>query len=386
MNFDEMEILSEEQFDSLGLFEEGAEEQTGGEQEAAEERVPEGGQEHNEPAAEEVDPEHLFEEEETPESVGAEKNGNKNGGGTPSGQGNPPHILSSLAKALKEEGILAGLDDETIAQISDSASLASAIDKEVHSRLDAQQQRVKSALENGVEPSAIANYENTIRQLDSITEAQVTADNEAGENLRKQIIFRDFLNRGYSEERAQREVDKSFNSGTDIEDAKDALEGIKEAVRAQYNKVLEDAKAQEDEVKTTLNKQAETLRKSLLEDKSFFNELELDKTTRQTVIDNLVKPIYTDPETGKKYSAVQKFEKDNRVDFLKYVGICFTLTDGFKNLDGLVKGKVKKEMGKGMREFESVVNNTQRNPDGTLNFAAGTKDTESFFKDFTLLS
>ena len=34
------------------------------------------------------------------------------------------------------------------------------------------------------------------------------------------IIFQDFLNRGYSKERAAREVQKSFNAGTDIDDAK----------------------------------------------------------------------------------------------------------------------------------------------------------------------
>lgn len=65
--------------------------------------------------------------------------------------------------------------------------------------------------------------------------------------------------------------------------------------------------------------------------------------------------IYKDPETGEYYTAIQKYEKDNRVDFLKYLGLIFTLTDGFKSLDGLVKGKVKKEVRNGPRIWNTLL-------------------------------
>ena len=51
----------------------------------------------------------------------------------------------------------------------------------------------------------------------------MNSENNEGENLRKQLIYQDFINRGYSKERATREVQKSFNSGSDIDDAKEAL-------------------------------------------------------------------------------------------------------------------------------------------------------------------
>ena len=66
-------------------------------------------------------------------------------------------------------------------------------------------------------------------------------------------------------------------------------------------------------------------------------------------------------------------------DFLKNVGLIFTLTDGFKNLNGLVKGKVSKEVKKGLRELESTINNTQRTSDGNLKLVSGVdEDPESF--------
>jgi len=47
------------------------------------------------------------------------------------------------------------------------------------------------------------------------------------------------------------------------------------------------------------------------------------------VLDNIIKPVWTNPETGEKLTAIQKYEAENRVEFLKKVGIIYTLTDGF---------------------------------------------------------
>ena len=65
---------------------------------------------------------------------------------------------------------------------------------------------------------------------------------------------------------------------------------------------------------------------------------------------------------------------ENQGEFLKNLGLIFTLTDGFKNLDGLVKGKVRKEVKKGLRELENVINNTARTSDGNLRFVGDTDD------------
>jgi glycine cleavage system pyridoxal-binding protein P len=70
---------------------------------------------------------------------------------------------------------------------------------------------------------------------------------------------------------------------------------------------------------------------------------------------------------------------DNRTDFLKNVGLLFTLTDGFKNLDGLVKGKVNKEVKRGLRELENTINNTQRTSDGNLKLVSGMNDDPESF-------
>ena len=174
-------------------------------------------------------------------------------------------------------------------------------------------------------------------------------------------------------------VERSFNAGTDIEDAKEALKSNVDYFKGEYDALIEDAKkAQEKEVQER-KEQAKKLEKSILEDKNFFGDLDVDKTTRQKIFDNISKPVWKDPETGEYYTALQKYELDNHSEFMKNVGLLFTLTDGFKSLDKLTKGKVKKEVNKGIRSLEHTLNNTSRTPDGNLKFVTSVnEDPESF--------
>lgn len=325
-----------------------------------------------------VDVEDLFESE----SVGSgkeDKQGKEDT--TPDRSGTSPktNFYSSIASALKEDGIFQNLDEDKAKEIRDAESFAQAIRDEVSAQFNERQRRIDEALTAGIEPSEIQKYERTLNYLDSIKDENLSDESERGEQLRRQLIYNDFINRGYSKERAQREVKKSFDAGTDIEDAKESLKSNKEFFRNSYDSIVEEAKKAEEEEIKERKKDAETLKKNILEEEKVFGELQIDKATRQKVFDNISKPVYKDPETGELFTALQKYEVDNRLDFLKNVGFIYTLTDGFKNLDGLIKGKVKKEVRKGLRELETTINNTARTTDGNLKFATGVdEDPESY--------
>ncbi len=325
-----------------------------------------------------VDAEDLFESE----SVGSGKEDKQGKEDTsPDGTGTSPktNFYSSIASALKEEGIFQNLDDSKASEIKDAESFAQAFRDEVTAQLDERQKRIDEALNAGIEPSEIQKYERTLNYLDSIKDENISDESEQGEQLRRQLIYNDFINRGYSKERAQREVKKSFDAGTDIEDAKESLKSNREFFKNSYDSIVEEAKKAEEEEIKERKKDAETLKKNILEEEKVFGELQIDKATRQKVFDNISKPVYKDPETGELFTALQKYEMDNRLDFLKNVGLIYTLTDGFKNLDGLIKGKVNKEVRKGLRELETTINNTARTTDGNLKFATGVdEDPESY--------
>lgn len=333
-----------------------------------------------------VDVDNLFTD--TPESVGSGKeNTEEKEDTTPKGDGtSPKNFYSSIAKALKEEGIFPDLDDEGLSKVKDPEDFRDLIDQQIKAGLDERQKRIDEALNAGVEPTEIRKYENTINFLGSIKEENISDESDKGEKLRKDLIYQDFINRGYSKERAAREVQKSFNAGTDIDDAKEALNSNIDFFKDKYDELVNEAKSEAEQEEKERKEQAEKLKSSILNDKDVFGDLSIDKSTRQKIYDNIAKPVYKDPETGEYFTAIQKYEMENRTDFLKNIGLLFTLTNGFKNLDGLVKDKVKKEVKKGLRELEHTINNTVRTSDGNLRFVSGVdEDPESFIgKDWKI--
>lgn len=336
----------------------------------------------NKEATEVVDVNNLFTEE--PESVGSGDN-NKEKEDTTSKEGTSPNFYSSIAKTFAEDGIFQNLDEEALSKVNDAESFLDLVEQQVQSKLDEKQKRIDQALNAGIEPTQIQRFENNMKILNSITEDSISEEGEKGENLRKNIIYEDYIQKGFSKERAIKAVERSIAAGTDIEDAKEALQSCKDQVNKAYNDAIKKAEEEKANEEKELKEQAEALKKSILSDKKPFGDLEIDKSTRQRVFDAISKPVFTDPETGERLTALQKYEADNHNDFMKYVGLTYVLTDGFKSLDGLVKGKVKKEVGKSLKELEHTLNNTARNSNGTLKFTSGvSSDSESAFSRYTL--
>lgn len=322
----------------------------------------------------EVNPDELFGE---PESVGSGDNNEGTEDTDSKKDGTSPKFFSSIAKAFAEEGIFPDLDDDAIERVNSPEDFRELIEQRIKSELDERQKRIDQALNYGVEPSVIKQYENTIAYLDSIDARKISDEGEQGETLRRNLIMQDLMNRGYSRERATKAAEKSFRNGDDIEDAKEALTGNREYFKGQYDKLVKEAKQEQDAQAKAQKEQAEQLKNSILSDKKFFGELEVDNATRKKIFENIAKPTYRDEETGTYLTPIQKYELENKTEFMKYLGLIFTLTDGFKNLDTLVKGKVRKEVKKGFRELENTLNNTTRNSDGSLRFVSGV-DPESF--------
>lgn len=329
-----------------------------------------------------IDVDNLFTD--LPESVGSGKEnntGDREDTYSEKGKDASPnkHFYSSVAKALKEEGIFQTLEDNEVEEISSAEDFAEAVNKQIHSMLDDRQKRIDEALNSGVSISDIQRCEKALEFFNSLQENDIIDESDKGEKLRKQLIYTDFINRGYSTERAQREVQKSFSSGTDIEDAKEALASNKEFFQSEYDNIIREAKEEEQKEVEKRKKQAEDLRRSILEVNKIFGDLQVDKVTRRKIYDNISKPVYKDPETGELFTAIQKYEMENRPEFLKNIGVLFTLTDGFKNLDNLVKNKMRKEVKKGLRELEHTLNNTSRTSDGNLKFVSGVEDDPESF-------
>ena len=115
----------------------------------------------------------------------------------------------------------------------------------------------------------------------------------------------------------------------------------------------------------------------MLEDKEVFEGITLDSNTRKKAFENITKPVFR-TEDGEYLTTIQKYEMDNPVEFRKYLSVLFTLTDGFKNINGLIKGKVNKEVKQSIKELEHTLSRTSRTSSGDLKFVGDTGDSESY--------
>ena len=281
---------------------------------------------------------------------------------------------SSIAEAFKEIGVLQTLDDEKIKSIKTAEELADAFEEEVQNRLSEHNKRIDEALKYRVPIPQIQQYENTISTLNSITEEAL--EDEANENLRKNLIFQDLINKGHSEEDALDLVNDYIENGKDVIKAKKALDSCKNFYEKSYENLKQEYKTKHLNTQKQIKEQSEQLRKSIIEDKELFADLDINKATRQKIYDAVAKPIET-LEDGTKITAFQKYLKDNPTDFYKKVGMFFVLTDGFTNIDNLIKGPVKKELKKGISKLESVLNSTSRNADGSFSLKTGVSSKRS---------
>lgn len=313
--------------------------------------------------------ESVDEEEDIDNQEAKKQPSSKKGGGA------SPNLFSSIAKALKEEGVFPDLSDEIVQKIVKAEDFAEAVKDQIKAGLTERQKKIDEALSIGVQPSAVQQYTNVIDYLDKIDESQLSEENEKAEALRKNLIYQDYINHGWSAEKAAKAVSKSIESGSDIEDAKEALENNKEYFKKKYDEVIEEAKTAKEKKQAEDKKQAEELKSSIMEDTKFFGD-DLTKADREKIYNALIKPVEKDPTTGQFLTAIQAYEKKNKINFLRNLGYCFAMTNGFKDFDNLSKRKVKKEVNKGLKALEDTLKSTQRDANGNIVFASGVSSEE----------
>lgn len=279
------------------------------------------------------------------------------------------NFYSSITDALVVDGIFPDLDKETIQNVKTPEDFQKIIEEQINARFDEKQKRINDALNNNVEPNIVQQYESTLDYLDKINDESLSAESEEGENLRRQIIYNDYLNRGFSKSRAEKMVNDAINNGTDVDDAKDALQGIKDFYNNKYKEILDSAKENEKKLAEERTKQSENLKKSIMEDKNLYGDVDVDKATRTKIYDFITKPVYKD-SNGNYMTALQKYQSENTVEAMKNFAICYTLTNGFKDWNKLGSKQAKREVKKGLANLEKVINSTSRNHDGSLGFVS----------------
>lgn len=358
-------LLSDEQIASLKQPEEIKTPETAGEQQ--EEII-------NKVDTEDPTIEDLF----GPESVGEKKEikseekedivTNDSNGESPENQ----NLYSSIAEAFRGDDIFPDLSDDQIKAIKSADDFRELVKDELKKSLTEEQQRLQTFMDGGVEPSEIKFYQNNIDALKKITDEHLEGTTDDSVNLRKALIKASFVNRGFSEDRADQFTQRSFDNNNDVEDAKAALQENLDFYTSKYNDLYKEAEAQVKADQEEYKRQAEELKQSVLGNDATFAGVKADEKTKKKVFDVIAKPAYKEGDVY--YTELQKYEKEHHSEFMKMVGYLYVITDGFKSLDKVEKQVETKAKKKGIADLENTLKMTLQNNTGDLKYVSGVND------------
>lgn len=317
----------------------------------------------------------LFED--NPESVG------KKSGEDSSGEDNiledgvgSLSVFSPIATALRDDGVLPNITDEDLKTIKTSEDFAELIKKQIQSGFDERQKRIDDALDNEVPVSEIKKYENALEYLETITDESLKEEGEEAEEIRKNLIYQSYINKGFSKERAEKEVKKSFTAGTDIEDSIEARDDISSFYSDSYKKMIDEAKSQKGNAVKQEKERADKVKKLSLETEEVFGGMKLTKEVREKIYSNLTKPVFKDPDSGVMLTPIQKYEREHKEEFLHKLGVLFTLTNEFKDLDNILRTEINKASKKNLKDLERTLNSSKSFGDGSLKLMNGSEEVD----------
>ena len=285
--------------------------------------------------------------------------------------------LNSITKQLANEDIFANVSDEQIENVKSVEDFRNLIETAIHNGLTEQQRRISEAMDAGVPNEDITDFEETIKFLHAIKKEDILAENEDGDNLRKRLILQDYINNGKTTEEAVEIVKKIFDNGDDINYAEKALKRNKEYFQQRYKQLVEEGKQKVEENNRRVEEQTAELKSKIMNSGKFLGEIDLDERTKRQAVRNLSEAVYKDKQTGEMITAIQQYQRNNKTEFLKNIGILFTITDGFKSMDKLFTKSVNRRVNREIENIENVLKGNSSNTDRNLELVTSQNRTKS---------
>jgi hypothetical protein len=265
-------------------------------------------------------------------------------------------LYSSISNVLFEQGIIPSL--ESSENIKTAEDFVEVFKKEIDTQAN---QRLETYLDN-LDLNAIASSRKAQVELDAIDEDYLK-DNL---DVAKDIIYRDYLNQGLSEDRAKKMLRKTIDLGEDtiIEDAIESTASLKE-----YEKRVEEQ--EKARYKENLAAQAEeqerinlSIKNTIYNSKEIISGIPNTKALQEKVFKSMTEVVAKDPNTGEMQNKFMQTRSANPIEFDTKMYYLFELTNGFKDLSGISKTVNSKAV----KNLENVLRKTKFEDNGSPAF------------------
>jgi len=293
-------------------------------------------------------------EENDPESVDGEED--ENNEEDESDVDSSPNLYSSISNVLFEQGIIPSL--ESSENIKTSEDFVGALKKEIDLQAE---QRLEEYLQN-LDLNKIAVSRRTQLELSNIDEDYLK-DNL---DVAKDIIFRDYINQGLSEERATKLLRKTIDLGEDmvIEDALESAQSLKEfearseqQERVRYTQQLADQAAEQESINNAI-------KNTIYSSKEVITGLPNTKALQDRVFKSMTEVVSKNPTTGEMQNKFMQNRAVNPIEFDTKMYYLYELTNGFSDLSSISKTVTSKAV----KNLEKVLRKTRFEDNGTPDY------------------
>ena len=298
-----------------------------------------------------IDPSEVFGDGVEDNEIEADENFDDGEDAPDDGAESSPNLYQSVASALKEDGILNTIDN--IDDIDNPDALREVINAEIQNGIGEVHRRVANALNQGLDPDSVKYYENILADIDTnYNEDALRDESDAGVRNRQNIIYQSCIAQGMSEERAKREVKKSFDAGTDIEDALDGVATLRKGVQQEYTAKINEVKRREQEQEQMRKEYEEDMYDRIMRAPGVTGNL--SENTRRAMLNNIGRASVRNRD-GRLVTPMQKAMEDDPVKWRATIAELYTVTDGFKDFSALGTTQAQKQIRRGMKNLERTL-------------------------------
>lgn len=283
------------------------------------------------------------------------------------------NILSSIVNVMQEEGFFDLKEGEEL-DVKNAEDFIKVITKIKESALESEkidwsdnQKEYFEALKAGVPHEQIAQHQQRQQAYSSITEEAIEGEGEDAEVLRKNIIEAKFKAKGFTPEEAAKWAKRAVAEGSDIEDAKEALEDLKQMESSHFKQMRETQEKAVKEAEETNKNIRKEFNDYVAKTKEVIPGMTITSDMRKELVKGLTKPVSQDAE-GNPLDLVGDYLSKGGYEARYKLAYLLKVTDGFKDMSKLSASKAKKDT---TRKLEDLLNSpstdmefTKENSDG----------------------
>lgn len=297
----------------------------------------------------------------------------KGGSDATSTGSSPKNPYSSFAKTLASSLPYLDLKDKEIKTAQDLVDFyEESIEGEVKNRefsdLTDNQKYYLEAIRTGVPEETVRGNISFEESLNDITEEDIQADPE----LRKDIIKQAYILRGFSDNEAEKQVQRSISVGEDIDDALSYKEALSKYVADKKQHDLQTAQAAVKARQDKINSDLATLKERIDKPEEVLPGVNMSTKFKTDLYDMITKPA--GEIEGRSVNWLTKWLSEDPINNQLKLAYMFKVTEGFKNPEASASKKTKS---KAIKDLDSILNTT--NFDATGVFNPNTDDEDSTF-------